>query len=169
MLKIGTLLLTTLLGALAVTPACAADAGAFARGRTQFTLIGGSGAAFGDTYFVLGVGASYYIIDGLNIGLYAENWSGGDPGINKITPSVQYVFYQVPRVTPYLGAFYRRTYVDGLSDLDSTGGRAGVYLAVGGKSYIGLGAVYETYLSCDKTIYTDCSDTYPEISFTFSF
>ena len=49
----------------------------------------------------------------------------------KITPSVQYVFYQVPHVSPYIGAFYRRTYIDNLSDLNSAGGRAGVYIAAG--------------------------------------
>jgi len=72
-------------------------------------------------------------------------------------------------VSPYIGAFYRRTYIDNLSDLNSAGGRAGVYIAAGQNAHIGVGAVYESYLDCDETLYIDCADTYPEISFTFAF
>jgi hypothetical protein len=154
----------------ASAPAPAAEvAGVFGQGRTHFSVVGGNGYAFDDSYLVLGVGASYYLIDGLNIGLHVESWSGGEPTMTKVTPSVQYVFYQVPRITPYLGAFYRRTYIEDLSDLNSAGGRAGVYVAAGRNVYIGAGAVYESYLDCEETIYRECSDTYPEISITFAF
>jgi len=170
MTKTGTTLVTAVLAAIAAAPVMAADvAGVFSRGRTHLSVVGGSGSAFNDSYFVLGVGASYYLADGLNIGLSAESWTGGDPGITKITPSVQYVFYQVPSVSPYVGAFYRRTYIDNLPDLDSVGGRAGVYLAAGRNMFVGIGAVYESYLDCDTRLYSDCTDTYPEISFTFAF
>lgn len=163
-------LVSAVLAMAAGAPATAADvAGVFGQGRTHFAVIGGSGYAFDESYFVLGVGVSYYVLDGLNVGLYGESWSGGDPGISKLTPSVQYVFYQIPRVSPYIGAYYRRTYIEDLPDLDSAGGRAGVYVAAGGNAYIGAGAVYESYIDCDKTLYTDCSDTYPEISFTVAF
>jgi hypothetical protein len=170
MTKTNTTLVAAVLATLAGAPAMAADvAGVFSQGRTHLAVVVGSGYAFDDNYTVLGVGASYYLADGLNIGLYAESWTGGDPGIYKITPSVQYVFYQVPHVSPYLGAFYRRTYIDTLSDLNSVGGRAGVYVAAGRNAYFGAGAVYESYLDCNETLYNDCSDTYPEISFTFAF
>ncbi|HSD97431.1 MAG TPA: hypothetical protein VLB06_09855 [Sulfuricaulis sp.] len=170
MTKTGTTLITAVLAAIAAAPVMAADvAGVFSRGRTHLAVFGGSGSAFNDSYFVLGVGASYYLVDGLNIGLSAESWTGGDPGITKLTPSVQYVFYQVPRVSPYLGAFYSRTYIDNLPDLDSIGGRAGVYLAAGRNANIGVGVVYESYRDCDTSRYIDCTDTYPEISFTFAF
>lgn len=163
-------LVTAALAIAACAPATAAEvAGVFGQGRTHFTVVGGSGYAFDDSYFVLGVGASYYLVDGLNVGLYAESWSGGDPSMTKITPSVQYVFYQVPRVSPYVGAFYRRTYIEDMRDLDSAGGRAGVYVAAGRNLYFGAGAVYESYLDCDKSIYRECTDTYPEISITFAF
>ena len=170
MTKTGTALVTVVLAAIAAAPVMAADvAGVFSQGRTHLSVVGGSGNAFNDSYFVLGVGASYYLADGLNIGLSAESWTGGDPGITKLTPSVQYVFYQVPRASPYVGAFYRRTYIDNLPDLDSVGGRAGVYLAAGRNMFIGVGAVYESYLDCDTRLYSDCTDTYPEISLTFAF
>jgi hypothetical protein len=151
-------------------PASAAEvAGAFGRGRTHFVVSGGTGYAFDQTYFVLGLGATYYLIDGLNVGVFAESWSGADPHLYKLTPSVQYVFYQVPVVKPYLGAFYRRTYVSGLSDINSYGGRAGAYLAAGRNAYIGLGVVYESYVDCNTSVYRSCSNTYPEISFTVAF
>ena len=170
MTKIGTALVSAVLAVVASVPAVAADvAGVFSQGRTHLAVVGGSGYAFDNTYFVLGVGASYYLVDGLSVGLNAESWSGSDPGIYKLTPSLQYVFYQVPRVSPYLGAFYSRTYIDNLPDLDSVGGRAGVYLAAGHNAYVGVGVVYESYRDCDTSRYIDCTDTYPEISFTFAF
>ena len=161
----------TVVAALAWTPpATAADvAGVFTRGRTHFVLTAGSGYAFDQTYLVLGAGLSYYVLDGLNVGLFLESWSGADPHLYKVTPSAQYVFYQVPVVKPYIGAFYRRTYVDGLPDINSAGGRAGAYVAAGRNAYIGAGAVYESYLDCNKSVYRSCSDTYPEISFTVAF
>ena len=94
------------------TPAArAADvAGAFGQGRTHVVVSGGTGSAFNQNYLVLGLGLSYYVIDGLNVGIFAESWSGNDPHFYTLTPSVQYVFFQVPKVKPYVGAFYRRTY-----------------------------------------------------------
>lgn len=170
MIKIGVTLVAAMFATIASAPIAAADvAGVFSQGRTHVAVTAGSGSAFNDSYFVFGVGVSYYLVDGLNIGLSAESWTGGDPGISKITPSVQYVFYQVPSVSPYVGAFYRRTYIDNLPDLDSVGGRAGVYVAAGRNAYIGFGGVYESYRDCDTAIYRDCTDTYPEVSFTFAF
>ena len=130
---------------------------------------GGTGYAFDETYFVLGLGASYYLIDGLNVGLHVESWSGADPGMTKITPSVQYVFHQIRTVKPYVGAFYRRTDIERLEDLDSWGGRAGVYIQAARNAFIGLGAVYESYLDCNKTTYRSCDSTYAEVSLTFAF
>lgn len=170
MTRTWTALVTAVLATAAGVPAEAADvAGAFSQGRTHLAVVGGSGYAFDNTYFVLGAGASYYLVDGLSAGLYAESWTGSSPGISKLTPSLQYVFYQVPRVSPYIGVFYRRTYIDNLPNLDSTGGRAGAYVAAGRNTYIGAGVVYESYLDCNKAVYKSCSDTYPELSFTFAF
>jgi len=170
------------IAALASTPtAIAADAvasvsgaagsvgGAFSKGRTHFVVTAGNGYAFDESYLVLGLGVSHYVIDGLNVGLSLESWTGSDPGMYKVTPSVQYVFYQVPRVNPYVGGFYRRAYIDGLPDISSVGARAGVYLNAGRNAYIGIGAVYESYLDCSTTVYRSCEDTYPEVSFTIAF
>lgn len=144
-------------------------AGVFGKGRTHFIVSGGTGYAFDESYFVLGLGGTYYLTDGLNVGLQVEWWTGSDPGMTKITPSVQYVFYQVPLVKPYVGAFYRRTNVENRPDLDSAGARAGAFLEVGRNAYLGVGAVYESYRDCDTAVYRKCDSTYAEISLTFAF
>jgi hypothetical protein len=153
-----------------VLPANAGEvAGVFAQGRTRLSVVGGTGYAFGENYFVFGVGASYFVLDGLSAGLDLEWWSGADPNIFKVSPSVQYVFYQVPSVSPYVGAFYRRSYIDGFNDLNSGGARAGVYIPVGKNTHIGVGMVYESYSGCDKSTYDSCTSTYPELSVTVAF
>jgi hypothetical protein len=154
---------------LAAPAAAQTAAGVFGKGRTHFILTAGSGYAFDESYLVLGIGASYYVVDGLNVGVHFESWSGGDPGMTKITPSAQYVFYQVQHVKPYVGAFFRRTRIEGLDDLDSVGGRAGVYIQAGRNAFIGVGGVYESYLDCNTGVYRECDSTYGEISVTFAF
>ena len=155
----------------ACVPGAAAQqvAGIFGRGSAQYFFTGGSGSAFDESYVVLGLGLSYYPVDGLGIGLSFESWSGSDPSITKVTPSVQYVFYQARGVKPYIGAFYRRTYIEDLPDLDSAGGRAGVYFEAGRRAYFGIGGVYESYLDCRSSIYRECNSTYGELSFTVGF
>ena len=144
-------------------------AGGFSKGKTHVVGTAGTGIAFDESYLVLGLGASYYVFDGFNVGLFFESWTGSDPEMTKITPSVQYVFYQVQHVKPYLGAFYRRTSIEGLEDLDSAGGRAGAYLQLGRNAYLGLGAVYESYIDCNTGTYRKCDSTYGEVTLTFAF
>lgn len=153
-------------------PAMAQSVGAtsgFSKGRTHFVFTAGTGYAFDESYLVVGLGANYYVVDGLNLGLHWEYWTGSDPKMSKLTPSIQYVFHQMNPVKPYVGAFYRRTYLERLEDLDSWGARAGVYLQAGRNSYIGAGLVYESYLDCETGIYRKCDSTYGEVSFTIAF
>jgi hypothetical protein len=164
------LLLATLMTGACVSAADGdSNAGHFAKGTKQFTVLGGTGYAFDESYIVLGAGVSYYVMDGLNLGLQLETWTSGTPGIFKITPSVNYVFYKTPTIQPYIGAFYRYTDVESRRSFDSLGGRAGVYLRMGRNAYAGLGGVYESYLDCDPRVWGSCDETYPEISFTFAF
>jgi hypothetical protein len=153
-------------------PAMAQSVGAtsgFSKCRTHFVFTAGTGYAFDESYLVVGLGANYYVVDGLNLGLHWEYWTGSDPKMSKLTPSIQYVFHQMNPVKPYVGAFYRRTYLERLEDLDSWGARAGVYLQAGRNSYIGAGVVYESYVDCETGIYRKCDSTYGEISFTIAF
>ena len=72
-------------------------AGGFSKGKTHVVATVGTGYAFDESYLVLGLGASYYLFDGFNVGLIYESWTGSDPKMTKITPSVQYVFYRSSR------------------------------------------------------------------------
>lgn len=151
-------------------PARAADvSGIFGQGSTQFSLLAGSGYAFNSNYLIIGAGASYYVLDGVGVGLSYESWSGSGPGINKISPSVQYVFYRESSLQPYVGGFYRHASISGLSSINSIGARAGVHFASGPRSVVGVGLAYESYLNCQTAIYSSCSETYPEISIIFGF
>ena len=163
-------LLFTMLLLFPPLPACAADAaGIFGQGSTQFSLLAGSGHAFNNNYLVIGAGASYYVLDRVGVGLSYENWSGSSPSINKISPSVQYVFYRQYSWQPYVGGFYRHSVITGLPGINSVGARAGVYFAAGPKSVVEVGLAYESYLNCQAAIYNSCSEAYPEISLIFGF
>lgn len=163
-------LFAALLAAWAAAPAQAATgAGMFGEGRVQIGLLAGGGTAFNNSYTVLGAGVNYYVIDGLGLGLSYEHWSGTGPSISKITPSVQYVFYQLGTVKPYLGAFYRRVTVSGQQDYNSVGGRAGVYIAAGSHAAFGVGYAEEKALNCQHSIYSSCTAGYAEISAVVGF
>jgi hypothetical protein len=154
----------------AAAPAQAADgAGMFGRGGLQIGVVAGGATAFNTNYTIIGAGVNYYVVDGLGLGLAYESWSGTGPHISKLTPSVQYVFYQLGRVKPYVGAFYRRITVSGQPDYDSAGGRLGVYVALSPHAALGAGYARETALNCQRSIYSSCSTTYAEISLVVGF
>lgn len=139
---------------------------AFSKDSTSVSVVVGSGTSFNDTYVILGVGIGYYVMSGLELGIDVQHWFSGDPSITKISPQIKYVFTRPKVVKPYVGAFYRRTFIDNLEDADSFGYRAGAYFTNNKGVYIGGGMVYEEYTDCR---YTDCSTTYPEILVSFSF
>jgi hypothetical protein len=145
-----------------------ATAGPFSQGSQSVSIVAGAGSAFGDDYIILGGGYGYYLIDGLELGIDAQFWLSGDPSITKVSPQIKYVFTQPRTVKPYVGAFYRKTFIEDLDDLDSAGYRAGLNFMGRGNFYFGAGFVYETYRDCTETVYNDCSDTYPEILFAFT-
>ncbi|UCE90129.1 MAG: hypothetical protein JSW10_04745 [Pseudomonadota bacterium] len=151
---------------MAVAPAL--QAGPFNKGSVRLSVLLGRGQAFNNNYTILGAGGGYYVIDGLELGADYEAWLNGDPDIQKLTPQVRYVFHRVPKVKPYAGLFYRRTFVDGFDDTDSWGGRAGVFFGVGARVYFGAGLVYDRVRDCDEGVYVSCSDTYPELSVGFA-
>lgn len=141
----------------------------FGRGRTRLSVYGGAAGAFNQTYAMLGLGAGYFIANGLEAGVDGEAWFGNSPKIYKVTPQIRYVLYQAAGVKPYVGGFYRRTIYEGLDDLNSYGGRVGVFSPLGGRGYAGVGLVYEKLVNCDTKTYSSCDSTYPEVSFSVGF
>jgi hypothetical protein len=140
---------------------------AFSQGATTLGVIVGSGSAFSEDYIILGASVGYYVVRGLELGLDVQHWFSGDPSISKVSPQVRYVFTQMGDLYPYLGAFYRRTYIESQDDYDSIGYRAGAYFSANNGVYIGGGMVYEEYRDCSA--FLDCSSTYPEILISVSF
>lgn len=163
-------LMVTMLLVLSALPVRAAEAAEmFEQGRTHFSLMIGNGYAFDSNYFVIGASASYYVLDGLGVGLSFERWSGGDRGITNYAPFAQYVFLPESSVRPYVGGFYRHTSIDGLPGINSVGERAGITFASGSNAYVSAGLVHESYLDCQTTVYRSCSSTYSDVSVTFGF
>ena len=140
----------------------------FLQGSKSISVFLGSGSAFNDNYTIVGVGAGYHVLDGLEIGLDAQTWLGGEPSINKISPRMQYVFTQSQKLKPYIGLFYQRTFTDGFEDSNSMGGRLGLYFTNPRGHYFGVGVVQENYLDCDESVFVSCSNTYPEITFSIA-
>ena len=140
---------------------------AFSKGSTSLGIVAGSGSAFNDDYIILGVGAGYYVLNGLEVGVDVQHWFSGDPSITKVSPQIRYVFTRPKTIKPYVGAFYRRTFIDNLDDQNSFGGRVGAYFSGNNGIYIGGGVVYEEYENCSR--FVDCSTTYPEILISVSF
>ena len=144
--------------------------GPFCQGSLGLSIGVGSASGLDGNYLVLGAGVSYFIINGLALGLDGDVWLLEEPHIYTLTPQVEYVLYFVPVVQPYVGAFYRHYFLaDGFDDLNSVGARAGVYLGAGSGSYLGLGALYEKFVGCDSSVFSDCDSLYPELSIAISF
>jgi len=141
----------------------------FDQGVFNVSILIGSGRAYNDDYTVFGAGLGYYLVNGLQLGFDYEHWSGGSPSIDQYSPRISYVFNRSQAFSPYVGAFYRRTEVGNLLTSDAYGGRAGVYLRSGGNFLMGLGAAYIEYKDCQESIYSTCSDTYPEFTFAAYF
>lgn len=145
---------------------------AFSKNSTSVSAVVGAGTAFNDEYIILGVGAGYYVANGLELGIDAQYWLNGSPSITKITPKLTYVFTQPKVIRPYVGAFYRRTFYGdykgiSIDETNSYGYRAGAYFSASNNVYIGGGFVYEEYTDCNKL--SDCSSVYPEMTFSVSF
>ena len=141
----------------------------FEKGTVRGSVILGAGSSFDESYLILGLGAGYYVLDGLELGLNWQTWLGGDPRINQITPEITYVFRNKSNIDPYVGALYRKTFISGFDDLSAYGGRAGVFIPTGSRYFIGVGGVFLKYTGCSESVYRDCSDVYPEFMFSVPF
>ncbi len=149
--------------------ASGAESSPFTAGSARLSLAFGGATAFHRNYTVWGIGGGYFVADGIEAGLDAESWSGNSPRIEQISPQVRAVFRRAGPVSPYAGIFYRRTYIEGYRDLDTAGVRAGVFFLSRSNFYFGAGLAQEIHLNCDRTVYSSCAETYPELSFAVVF
>ena len=145
-------------------------AGMFSKGNKRVHGTIGWGHSFNTDYLLLGIGAGYYLANGLDVGVDFEGWLIGDPSIYKLSPRADYVLWQMKRIKPYAGAFYRWNFVgNGIDDKSSLGGRAGAfYQSRGGRSMAGAGVVWERYLDLDER-FGSSDVVYPEVFVSVSF
>jgi hypothetical protein len=151
---------------IAISETCAEP---FGKGSSRVSVVVGSGYTLNENYVILGLGAGYFLLNGLELGLDGQAWVGGDPDIYKLKPQATYIIPTQSRIRPYAGVFYSHIFIDGYDDQDTAGARGGIYFTSNEKWFMGIGAVYESYLDCDEDIYSSCDDVYPEITFSFSF
>ncbi|HEX5099347.1 MAG TPA: hypothetical protein VFV94_07590 [Polyangiaceae bacterium] len=149
----------------------ARSAGPFSRGSVRLSLLIGTGYTPTDNYLILGGGVGYYLLDGLELGVDYEAWFLAEPVMHRLSPGLRYVFHMIPVIKPYVGGFYRHTFVgNNIDDLDYLGARLGVYyVPPNGGVYVGGGAVYEHLLDCTNGAFVDCDSVYPEIFVGISF
>lgn len=146
------------------------SAGPFARGSVRLSILLGTGYTPTENYLILGGGVGYYLLDGLELGVDYEAWILAEPVMHRLSPGLKYVFHMVPVIKPYIGGFYRHTFVNDRDDYDYLGGRLGIYyVPKGGGVYVGGGAVYEHLLDCTDNAFVDCDSVYPEIFVGVSF
>ena len=121
-----------------------------------------------ENYYILGVNADFFVAENLSLGLGYRGWFGGDPTINQGTIPVTYYIPTNSKFRPYVGAFYRYTYIadDRYDNYSSAGGRAGLAITFQ-NGYVGFGWAQEYYLDSDNL--SDSTSGYPEVVIGFSF
>ena len=149
-------------------PAGAADT-PFAAEGTRLSIFAGSASAFDRQYTLLGFGVGYFVADGVEAGLDAEFWTGNSPAIEQVSPQIRYIMRTGGSVNPYVGAFFRETFIRNYGNRETVGSRAGIYVQQGDRFYFGVGLAGEVHVRCDRTVYSSCVEAYPEILFAVVF
>lgn len=157
------------LAILLLAPGLAQAQSNFESGTVRFSGSVSASTSFGDDYYQLGIGAGYYVADGLELGLDARSWFGGEQDIHEVEPSITYVLSNAGSFKPYGGLLYRRTFIEGQDDLSAYGGRGGIFLQQSQNLMLRAGVVGIRRQDCDSDIYTDCSEFYPEVAAGFYF
>jgi hypothetical protein len=121
-----------------------------------------------ENYFIIGASVDYFVRDDLSVGLGFRSWTGGTPTIQQLTLPVTYYMPTGTSYRPYLGAFYRYTYIgsNNYDNYSSVGGRVGVAILFD-SGYAGFGWTQEVYLNRDNV--SNSSSGYPEAVIGFSF
>jgi len=120
----------------------------------------------GKNYDVAGLNINYFIFDGLGLGVEYENWMNDKPRIEKIGLSTTYFIPISEPVRPYIGAMYKRMFVDSVYDMDTYGYRAGISFS-SDQANIALGWSEERLSSCQDN--QSCTNGFAEVIISISF
>lgn len=148
------------------------NADTFSQGSIGVGIIAGGGSLNTNSgtknYNVIGVNADYFIADSLSVGLGYTGWFGNSPSISQFTVPISYYIPLNEKFTPYIGAFYRYTYMGRpYNDYSSYGVKAGVAMKISRRAYLGAGWTEEYYGDCSN--FKECSTGYPELLVIFTF
>jgi hypothetical protein len=141
----------------------------YSQGKSRLSLTAGYGSWDDRDYAVIGAGAGYYLLDGLEVGVDGDAWVGSKPQFYSVSPEARYILNYSESFKPYIGGFYKRTFYSSLEDLNSAGGRAGLVSPIGEHTHLSAGVVFEKFFECDEDIYDSCTRVYPELSISFSY
>lgn len=138
----------------------------FEKGQKNIGFSVGAGSGFNTTYTIVGLTASYFVLDGLAVGLEYRGWYGGTPTMQEVGLPVTYYAPPIKKIRPYAGGFMRHTFISsGYSDYETYGARAGLAMSQG-NGYVSVGWVQEWYSNDNGSEY---SRGYPEIAAGVSF
>jgi len=144
----------------------AVNADIFSKDRASFGVSLGAGYSYSKSYTLVGLSGDYFVVDNLNVGVSYRGWFGATPMQNELSLSTNYFIPLSQKFRPYIGAFIRETFVEGYTNYESYGARGGVAM-VNKNSYVSVGYAYEQFSSCRSN--NECSSSYPELVFGFSF
>jgi len=139
----------------------------FYQGNKNIGASVGAGHAYNNNYTIAGIYGNYFVIDNLSIGIGYKGWFGRSPSINEVLLEGTYYIPLKRNLHPYLGIFGRYTFISSEDDYQSYGAKAGLALTTSKNSYVGFAYVVEYYSECNRV--NECSNSYPEVVFGFSF
>lgn len=143
-----------------------AQARFFEQGSVRASLGLGMGAWGEERYFILGPGLGYFVLDGLALELDTQIWFIGDPSIFVLSPGVRYTVTQLGDFKPYLGGFYKHSFIKGYDDTDGVGMRVGVSWSLSKNLLASGGMVFEHLLDCEGS---SCNRFRPELGISLAF
>jgi len=139
----------------------------FVQGNKNFGVSMGASHSYENDYAVLGINASYFIADNLALGAEYRGWFGGNPTINELSIPLTYFIPVNPSTHPYLGGFYRRSFIEApYNDYDTYGFRAGAAFSMNPHTFMSFGWVEEYY---NNRFGGTSSSGYPEFTLGFAF
>jgi hypothetical protein len=137
----------------------------FDRGKFGLGFGASEQSVLGYNYLVIGGGVTYFVLDGVELGISAlHEFSSDGPSISRVSPSLRYIAQPLVGkwpVIPYIGAFYAHDFIGGgYADEDSIGGRVG-FIFISGHAILGLGLAVEHFVSACTM---DCTFEYPDLT-----